>query len=46
MKVYAKQINPEYQESYLFDDDGMGTEYINVCETRIFRAAQANFLIG
>ena len=31
MKIYARQINPEYQESCLFDDDGMGTDYINVC---------------
>lgn len=38
MKVYAKQINPEYQESYLFDDDGMGTEYINVCENKDFQS--------
>ena len=38
MKVYAKQINPEYQESYLFDDDGMGTEYINVCGNKDFQS--------
>lgn len=38
MKVYAKQINPEYQESYLFDDDVMGTEYINVCGNKDFQS--------
>lgn len=30
MKIYARQVDPTYQESYLFDDDGNGVEYINV----------------
>lgn len=37
MKIYAKQINPVYQESYLFDDDGMGTDYINVCGNKDYK---------
>lgn len=34
--IYCKQIAPEYQESRLFDDDGMGPEYINVTGNRDF----------
>ena len=34
MKIYARQINPAYQDSSIFEDDGMGTEYINVCGNR------------
>lgn len=30
MKIYARQINPQYQDSIIFDDDGNGVEYINV----------------
>lgn len=30
MKIYARQIMPEFQDSRIFDDDGNGVEYINV----------------
>ena len=30
MKIYARQIDPQYQDSRVFDDDGNGVEYINV----------------
>lgn len=32
--IYCKQIPPEYQESRLFDDEGMGPDYINVTGNR------------
>lgn len=32
--IYCKQVEPEYQESRLFDDDGMGPEYICVTGNR------------
>lgn len=32
--IYCKQIPPEYQESRLFDDEGMGLDYINVTGNR------------
>lgn len=30
MKIYARQIMPEFQDSRIFDDDGNGVGYINV----------------
>lgn len=30
MKIYARQIMPEFQDSRIFNDDGNGVEYINV----------------
>ena len=30
MKIYAKQISPEFQDSGIFDGDENGVEYINV----------------
>ena len=42
MKIYARQINPAYQESYLFEDDGMGTDYINVCGNRDYERRTSN----
>lgn len=30
MKIYARQIDPQYQDSMIFNDDGNGVEYINV----------------
>lgn len=32
--IYCKQILLEYQESRLFDDEGMGPDYINVTGNR------------
>ena len=32
--IYCKQIPPEYQDSLLFDDEGMGPDYINVTGNR------------
>ena len=32
--IYCKQIPPEYQESRLFEDEGMGPDYINVTGNR------------
>lgn len=32
--IYCKQISLEYQESRLFDDEGMGPDYINVTGNR------------
>jgi hypothetical protein len=32
--IYCKQIPPEYQESRLFDDEGMGPDYISVTGNR------------
>ncbi len=30
MKIYARQIEPQFQDSRIFDDDGNGVDYINV----------------
>lgn len=32
--IYCKQIPPEYQDSLLFDDEGMEPDYINVTGNR------------
>lgn len=32
--IYCKQIPPEYQDSRLFEDEGMGPDYINVTGNR------------
>ena len=42
MKIYARQINPAYQDSSIFEDDGMGTEYINVCGNRDYERRTSN----
>lgn len=36
MKIYAKQINPEFQESLLFED-GLFPENMVVCGNRDFK---------
>ena len=38
MKIYARQINPQYQDSRIFDDDGNGVEYINVWGNRDYQS--------
>lgn len=38
MKIYARQINPEFQDSMVFDDDGNGVEYINVWGNRDYQS--------
>ena len=42
MKIYARQINPAYQENFLFEDDGMGTDYINVWGNSDFERRTSN----
>ncbi len=42
MKIYARQINPAYQENFLFEDDGMGTDYINVWGNSDFECRTSN----
>lgn len=42
MKIYARQIDPRYQDSCLFDDDGMGTDYINVCGNNDYQSRTSN----
>lgn len=38
MKIYARQIEPEFQDSRIFDDDGNGVEYINVWGNKDYKS--------
>lgn len=38
MKIYARQIEPQFQDSRIFEDDSMGTDYINVCGNRDYES--------
>lgn len=38
MKIYARQIDPQYQDSRVFDDDTYGVEYINICGNRDYQS--------
>lgn len=42
MKFYARQIEPQFQDSRIFEDDGMGTDYINVCGNRNYESCTSN----
>ena len=38
MKIYARQIEPEFQDSRIFDDDTYSTEYINICGNKDYQS--------
>lgn len=42
MKIYARQIDPQYQDSRVFDDDGNGVEYINVWGNKDYQSRTSN----
>ena len=42
MKIYARQINPEFQDSMIFDDDVNGVEYINVWGNKDYQSRTSN----
>lgn len=42
MKIYARQIMPEFQDSRIFDDDGNGVEYINVWGNKDYQSCTSS----
>lgn len=45
MKFYAKQIPPQFQDSRIFEDDAMGTDYINVYGNKVYKTRTSDVFV-